>query len=49
MTEDTKKVEETELAAKAAELSEQDLNKVAGGTSDYRTLHGILPGSGKIP
>jgi len=30
MSEDTKKDEETELEAKAAELSEQDLNKVAG-------------------
>ena len=31
MTEDTKKVENTEPQALAAELSEQDLEKVAGG------------------
>lgn len=31
MSEDTKKVEETEQEAKAAELAQQDLDKVAGG------------------
>jgi hypothetical protein len=31
MSEDTKKVEKTEPKASAAELSEQDLEKVAGG------------------
>jgi hypothetical protein len=33
MSEESKKVENTEQEAKAAELSEQDLSKVAGGFS----------------
>lgn len=33
MSEDIKKVEKTEQEATAAELSQQDLNKVAGGAS----------------
>jgi len=32
MSEDTKKVEKIEQEANAAELSEQDLDKVAGGS-----------------
>ena len=32
MSEDTKKIEKTEQEAKAVELSQQDLDKVAGGT-----------------
>jgi hypothetical protein len=34
MSEDTKKVEKTEQETKAAELSQQDLDKVAGGVSE---------------
>ena len=33
MSEDTKKVEETEQKAKTTDLSEQELDKVAGGWS----------------
>ena len=33
MSEETKKVEETEQEPKAVELSEQDLDEVAGGAS----------------
>jgi|HubBroStandDraft_1064217.scaffolds.fasta_scaffold689938_1 hypothetical protein len=32
MSEDTKKVEKTEQEAKTAELSEQDLDEVVGGS-----------------
>ena len=33
MSEDIKKIEKTEQEATAAELSQQDLNKVAGGAN----------------
>jgi hypothetical protein len=38
MSEDTKKVEKTE----ATELSEQDLEKVAGGTANVPTVSEII-------
>jgi hypothetical protein len=34
MSEETKKIDQTEQEPKTAELSEQDLDKVAGGTSN---------------
>ena len=34
MNEETKKIEPTEQKAKASELSEQELDNVAGGTSN---------------
>jgi hypothetical protein len=40
MSEDTKKAE-------GAELSEQDLNKVAGGTGQPQPLLAVAPQSGK--
>jgi hypothetical protein len=45
MSEDIKKLEET--APEATELSEQDLNKVAGGTGQSQTLLAVAPPSGK--
>ena len=38
MSEDTKKIETTEQEAKAAELSQQDLDKVAGGVDEASPL-----------
>ena len=41
MSEDTKKVDQIEQEAKAAELSEQDLDKVAGGKNYFESRSNI--------
>jgi hypothetical protein len=45
MSEETKKIEKNEQEAKASELSEQDLDKVAGGAND--PISGVSVGIGK--
>jgi hypothetical protein len=42
MSENTKKVEKTQQEAKAVELSEQDLDKVAGGAGSSSSSHAAI-------
>ena len=44
MNEESKKIEPTEQEAKASELSEESLDKVAGGGFDYQLLPSIKLG-----
>jgi hypothetical protein len=42
MSEETKKVEQTEQEAKAAEVSEQDLDSVSGGGSEIGDIDVVV-------
>jgi len=48
MSEQSKKVEQTEQEAKASELMEQDLDKVAGGSAN-KPINNAGIGLGKKP